>query len=82
MLYEQAMNARCKLVETLADYDEEIGDHVLNDLPHTDLTASRLVRTIRTLTLNNTLVPVLCGSAAKNTGTYLFRNNFYSIINM
>ena len=67
-LYKVAMDARRQLVETLADYDETIANHVLNDYPHTELSASQLIQAIRQPTLDNQIVPVLCGSAAKNTG--------------
>ena len=67
-LYDVAMEHRQQIVETLADFDEDIANHVLNDLPHMELSATQLAHAIRQPTLDNKLVPVLCGSAARNSG--------------
>ena len=56
---------RLKLVEAVADHD----DHLLEAyLEGEEITAERLRAVIRQATLDNSITPVLCGSAFKNKG--------------
>ena len=57
--------ARMNLLEKLADFDEEIMEKYLNDIP---ISSKEIHRAIRTATLKLELVPVFCGSAFKNKG--------------
>jgi elongation factor G len=62
-LRDAADRARHDLFEKLADHDEEVMEkYVAGEEPTTD----ELRRAIRRATLDNTGVPVLCGSAFKN----------------
>src|SRR5205085_10831411 len=62
-LREAADKARHELFEKLADHDEEVMEkYVHGEEPSTE----ELRRAIRRATLDNTGVPVLCGSAFKN----------------
>ncbi|MCH2204594.1 MAG: elongation factor G [Lentisphaerales bacterium] len=62
---EAAELARLEMIEAIADHDEEIAEiFLMDEIPETDM----LKASIRTLTLANTIVPVLCGSAFKNKG--------------
>ena len=64
--YTQAFTAaRLNLLEKLADFDEEIMEKYLNDLP---VTSTEITRAVRRTTLALQIVPVLCGSAFKNKG--------------
>ncbi|MCJ7615600.1 MAG: elongation factor G, partial [Desulfobacterales bacterium] len=56
---------REKLIETVAEVDNEIMDAYLSESPITD---ESLLNAIRKATINLKLVPVLCGSALKNKG--------------
>jgi len=60
-----ALEAREKLVETLADYDEELMKRYLNEEA---LSEEEIARVIRKATLALRITPVLCGSAFKNKG--------------
>jgi elongation factor G len=60
-----AREAREKLIETLADYDEELMKKYLNEEA---LSEKEIVRVIRKATLALRVTPVLCGSAFKNKG--------------
>ncbi len=60
-----ALEAREKLVETLADYDEELMKKYLNEEA---LSEEEIARVIRKATLALRITPVLCGSAFKNKG--------------
>jgi len=62
---DAAKAARNDLVEALADYDEELMEDYLEDKP---IEADRLMRDIRTATLDISIFPVMCGSSFKNKG--------------
>ena len=57
--------AHMKLIEKLADFDDEIMENFLED---TAVSATEIYRALRNATLELNLVPVLCGSAFKNKG--------------
>ena len=62
---DEAAQARADLLEKLAEVDEEIMELYLEE---TEPDLDRLVAGLRRATLSADLVPVLCGSAFKNTG--------------
>jgi elongation factor G len=64
-LLEEARRHREKMVEALADVDDDIAHRYLEG---EELDADRLRPAIRAATLEYKLVPVLCGSALKNKG--------------
>ncbi len=62
---EEAGAARDSLLESLADYDDEIMEQYLaGEAPD----EKRIKETVRSVTLDNKVVPVLCGSALRNKG--------------
>ncbi len=65
---EQCEVARLKLIEKLADYDEEVGELYLNEQ---DVPVELLKKAARNATLKLLITPVLCGSAYKNKGVQL-----------
>jgi elongation factor G len=64
-LMAAALEAREKLIETLADYDEDLMKKYLNEEA---LSEKDIVSVIRKATLALRVTPVLCGSAFKNKG--------------
>src|SRR4051795_1424476 len=62
---EQAESYRHNLIEAVADHDEEIMIAFLEDEP---VTEDQLRSAIRKATLDNSITPVLLGSAFKNKG--------------
>ena len=64
-LSEQAKDARHQLVDVLSNYSDTIMEKFLSD---EEITADDLRAALRTATLANEVVPVLCGSAFKNKG--------------
>ena len=64
-LADEAAKWRDKLVETLADLDDDIAHKFLEGQP---VEADQLRRALRAGTLAYRIVPVLCGSALKNKG--------------
>jgi len=61
----QAKKYRDKLIETVAEFDDEIMEAYLAETP---VDTAKLMAAIRKATIGMKLVPVLCGSALKNKG--------------
>ncbi|MDR1508176.1 MAG: elongation factor G [Synergistaceae bacterium] len=64
-LIEEARAARDSMIETLADFDDEIMRLFLDG---SDVPADLIKTTIRKNTVSLDIIPVLCGSAFKNKG--------------
>lgn len=64
-LIELATLAREKLIESLADFDDDLANLYLNS---EEISANELKKSLRNATLEHGFVPVLCGSAFKNKG--------------
>ena len=64
----QAQEYREKLIEALADFDEEIMEKYLNG---EEISVEEIKKAIRKSTINNEIVPVLCGTAYKHKGVRL-----------
>jgi len=57
--------ARMKILEKLADFDENLMEKYLEEQP---ISVEEIRHAVRQATLNDQIVPVLCGSAFKNKG--------------
>ena len=64
-LQDEAQMAREELIETLADYDDQLAEDYLSG---EEITDERLIAAIRDAVINHEFVAVLCGSAFKNKG--------------
>jgi len=64
-LFGTATEYHEKLIEAVAEVDDDIMEDYLSETP---VTSERLVAAIRKATIDLKLVPVLCGSALKNKG--------------
>lgn len=64
-MVDQAREYREKLLEAIAEYDEQVLEKYLNGEP---LTEEEIKRAIRAGTIAMKITPVLCGSAFKNKG--------------
>jgi elongation factor G len=62
---QQAEEYREKMIEAVAEYDDEVMEAYLSELP---VDSSKLLDAIRKATIDLELVPVLCGSALRNKG--------------
>ncbi|EPQ28774.1 uncharacterized protein PFL1_03577 [Pseudozyma flocculosa PF-1] len=73
-LWDEAVKARHALVETLASHDDELLEELFsqpsssNEEPHASISEQSIKAAIRRQTLRGSVLPVLCGSAAKNIG--------------
>ncbi|XP_059830528.1 ribosome-releasing factor 2, mitochondrial [Hypanus sabinus] len=72
-LLKEARDARYSLIEQVADLDDEFAELVLEMLSENmdAVSAENLTAAIRRVSLAQTAVPVLCGSALKNKGVQL-----------
>lgn len=64
-LKEKAQKQRSLLLETVAEYDEELMDCYINDKP---VSKEMIARAVRNGTINNKINPVFVGSALKYIG--------------
>ncbi|MGA6828678.1 elongation factor G [Nitrospira sp. NS4] len=64
-LLDQAKSYREKMIDAVAEFDEQVMEKYLNGLP---LTEEEVMRAIRAGTIAMKVTPVLCGSAFKNKG--------------
>src|SRR5439155_8245740 len=65
-LTEQAQEYHHQLIDAVADHDDELMEAYLED--ESVVTPEMLKRALRAATLDNTVTPVLAGSAFKNKG--------------
>ena len=61
----QAEEYREKIIEAAAEYDDEVMEAYLSEMP---IDPPKIIDAIRRATINLELIPVLCGSALKNKG--------------
>jgi elongation factor G len=64
-LLEQAKEYREKMLDAVAEFDDQVMEKYLNGHP---LTEEEVMRAIRAATISMKVTPVLCGSAFKNKG--------------
>jgi elongation factor G len=62
---DAAHQARTRLIEAVAEYDDDLMEDYLEERP---IAVDRLKRDIRKATLDISITPVLCGSSFKNKG--------------
>ena len=63
---EQAEEYRAKLVESVAEYDDELLEKFFDDPD--SITVDQMLDVIRKATIAGAIVPMMCGSAFKNKG--------------
>ena len=68
-MLEKAEEYRAKLLEAVAETDEEIMEKFFEDPD--SITADELKKAIRKATINNEIVPMLCGTSYRNKGVQL-----------
>lgn len=64
-IVERANEYRIKLLEALSEFDDSIMERYLSD---EEISATDLVKAIRSATIDRKIVPVLCGTALRNKG--------------
>ncbi len=74
---DEAETWRLALIETLAENDESILNLYYADQ---EISAETLVEAVRKNTIENTVVPVVCGSAYKNIGVQLLLDSIVSYL--
>ena len=67
-MLEQAEEYRANLVEKIAETDEELMEKFFNE---EEITVDELKKALRKATINNEIVPVLCGTSYRNKGVQM-----------
>ncbi len=67
-LMDEAKEWRGKLLESVAETDEEL---MMKYLDGEELTAKEIKTAVRKMTIENSMIPVLCGSAYRNKGVQM-----------
>jgi len=65
---EEVDKKRANLIEKVVEYDEELMEKYLDNQ---DISVEEIKKVLRIATINNKIVPILCGSALKNKGVQL-----------
>lgn len=65
-MLEQAEEYRAKLVEAVAEHDDELLEKFFEDPD--SITVEQMLEVIRKATISGSIVPMMCGSAFKNKG--------------
>ena len=65
-LYNDAVTLRHQLIDSLADLNPDMMEHVINSASYDDIPADVIKRALHSVTVQNQAVPVLLGSALKN----------------
>lgn len=65
---QDALEYRSKLIEKLAEYDDEVLEKYLEGQ---EIDPSLMNRALRAMTVSGSIVPVLCGSSFKNKGVQM-----------
>ncbi len=74
---ESAEKYRDKLIETIAEVDDDIMEDYLSEAP---ISTQSLIAAIRRATIDLKLVPVLCGSALRNKGIQPLLNSIVDFL--
>jgi elongation factor G len=74
---ESAEKNRDKLIETIAEVDDDIMEDYLSEAP---ISTQSLIAAIRRATIDLKLVPVLCGSALRNKGIQPLLNSIVDFL--
>ncbi|RZB37877.1 MAG: elongation factor G [Desulfobacteraceae bacterium Eth-SRB2] len=74
---ESAEKYRDKLIETIAEVDDDIMEDYLSEAP---VSTESLITAIRKATIDLKLVPVLCGSALRNKGIQPLLNSIVDFL--
>ena len=78
--YDEVIKVRSTLIETLADFDDTLGMHVLNDTKYDQIPSVDIMNALRRATLSQSVVPILCGSSFKNMGVQPLMNAVVSFL--
>ncbi|CAH1117493.1 unnamed protein product [Phaedon cochleariae] len=66
--WNDAKLIRSQIIDKLTDYDDELANTVIESESLEEITTKDIVRSIRTVTLQKSVTPILLGSSYKNIG--------------
>lgn len=76
----ETIERRNEIIDTLSSYDDELADQIISNNSLDDIDSSLLIKAIRRNTISQKIVPVLLGSAYKNTGVQPLMNSVLSFL--
>lgn len=79
-LLDQAVTKRCELIDLLSGYDDALADAVISSDSLENIDSALVLRAIRNATIQQKVVPVLLGSAYKNTGVQPLMDSVLSFL--
>lgn len=79
-LLEQAIEKRCELIDVLSGLDDGLADAVISNDSLENIDSALVIKAIRSATIQQKVVPVLLGSAYKNTGVQPLMDSVISFL--
>lgn len=70
-LLKKTLDKRCEIIDIMSGFDDKLADEVIQNDSLEKINSALVREAIRSLTLKQNIVPVLLGSAYKNTGVQL-----------
>lgn len=79
-LLKKAIDKRCEIIDVMSGFDDKLADEVIQNDSLENVDSAIIRQAIRNLTINQHIVPVLLGSAYKNTGVQLLMDGLISYL--
>lgn len=76
----QAIDKRCEMIDLLSGHDDELADAVISNDSLENIDSATVMKAIRRATIQRKIVPVLLGSAYKNTGVQPLMDSVISFL--
>lgn len=79
-LLKNSIDKRCEIIDIMSGFDDKLADEVIQNDSLENVNSSIIGQAIRNLTIKQSIVPVLLGSAYKNTGVQLLMDGVISYL--
>lgn len=76
----EVIEKRCELIDTLSSFDDDLANQVIGSNSLETIDSESVRAAIRKATINRDVVPVLMGSAYKNTGVQPLMDSILSFL--
>lgn len=79
-ILKEAIDKRCEIIDTMSGFDDKLADEIIKNDSLENIDSVLVRQCIRNLTIKQHIVPVLLGSAYKNTGVQLLIDGIISYL--
>lgn len=79
-ILKQAIDKRCEMIDILSGHDDALADAVISNDSLENIDSTLVMKAIRNATIRQKIVPVLLGSAYKNTGIQLLMDSVIAFL--